>query len=82
MGTFIFIGYTISSLAFPRMADIYGRKSVFICFYTLHVLGMAAILFIPTYYAIYLGLFFVGLASTIRTVVAYIYSLEFIETSK
>jgi MFS family permease len=79
MGTSIFIGYTISSLAFPRMADVYGRKIVFNTFFLFHILGTVAILFTPTYYGIYLGLFMVGLASTIRTVVAYVYSLEFVE---
>ena len=80
MGTCIFIGYTVSSIVFPRMADLYGRKPLFTTIFLSHIIGTAAILFIPSYLSIYFGLFCVGLASTIRTVVAYVYSLEFFET--
>eukprot|EP00347_Sterkiella_histriomuscorum_P007109 403350227 len=82
MGTSIFVGYTISCFILPRMADTYGRKIIFRGFYVFHAIGMAIILFVPHQLAIYIGLFFVGSASTIRTSVGYVYGLEFIETSK
>ena len=82
MGTFVFVGYTFSSIIFPRMADIYGRKIIFRSFYIFHAIGTAIILFTPDYVGIYVGLFFVGAASTIRTSVGYVYGLEFIESSK
>jgi len=82
MGTVIFIGYTLSCLVLPRLADIKGRKFVFCGFYHFQVLGIAAILFLPSLYSIYLGLFMVGFAQGIRSSVGYVYALEFIETSK
>jgi MFS family permease len=81
MGTSIFLGYMLSSIMFPRMADIYGRKKLFTSFFLFHIIGTCLILFVPVYYGIYIGLFCVGLASTIRTVVAYVYSLEFFESN-
>ncbi len=78
----MFVGYTISSMILPRLADINGRKSTFRRFYVLQVIGMFTILFFPSYIGIYIGLFLVGSASTMRTAVGYVYSLEFIETSK
>ncbi|CDW91268.1 organic cation [Stylonychia lemnae] len=67
MGTCMFIGYTISSLILPRKADVYG---------------ISIILFVPYQIGIYVGLFCVGTASTIRTSVGYVYGLEFIESTK
>ena len=80
MGTSIFAGYTLSALIFPRMSDVIGRQKTFRRSFFLHVMGTAIILFAPSYYFIYLGLFLVGLASTVRTAVGYVYSLEFIMT--
>jgi len=82
IGTSMFIGYTISSLILPRKADIHGRKIIFRCFYIFHALGMSIILFVPHQIGIYIGLFCVGTASTIRTSVGYVYGLEFIESTK
>ncbi len=82
MGTLFFIGFTISCMIVPRLADIKGRRFTFIAFFHFHALGSAVMLFVPHYYAIYIGLFMVGIASAIRTSVGYIYSLEFIESSK
>ena len=78
----MFIGYTISSIVLPRMADLYGRKLIFRRFFIMHAIGIGLILFTPSYIGIYFGLMLVGAASTLRSAVGYIYSLEFIETSK
>ena len=82
MGTSMFVGYTASSIVLPRLADIYGRKVIFRGFFIMHSLGVGLIMFIPNYIAIYFGLFLVGSASTLRSAIGYVYSLEFIETSK
>lgn len=79
MGTMIFVGYTISAIIFPRMSDVIGRMLTFRRSFVIHVIGIGLILFVPSYYMIYVGLFLVGLASTVRTAVGYVYSLEFIE---
>ena len=80
MGTSFFIGYTLSSIIFPRLADIYGRKIIFVTIFPLHLIGTALILLIPSSYIIYIGLFLIGLGATIRTVVGYVYCLEFFES--
>jgi MFS family permease len=82
MGTTLFIGYTISCLILPRLADVHGRKAIFCGFYHFHAFGTATILFVPYQIGIYFGLFMVGVASAIRSSVGYVYALEFIETKK
>ncbi len=79
MGTVLFIGYTLSCLILPRLADIHGRKKIFCGFYHFHALGTAVILFLPSYIGIYIGLFMIGISSSIRSTVGYVYALEFIQ---
>lgn len=78
----IFLGYTFSALIFPRLSDVIGRKKTFCSGFLLHIAGLIIILYVPYRFAIYLGLFLVGVASTVRTAVGYVYSLEFIQIDK
>lgn len=57
-----------------------GRQKTFRIGFSINVLGIGCILFSSSYAYVILGLFLVGLASTVRTAVGYVYGLEFIET--
>ncbi len=82
MGTCIFTGYCISSLIFPRLADLYGRKTIFVRAFVLHISGLALVLFSPYQITIYIGLFIFGLATCVTKAVGYVYGLEFIPARK
>ena len=82
IGVSVAFGFALGSLIFPRMADIYGRQMIFRYFFPLHFIGIAIILWVHSIYGLYLGLFLIGLASTVRTVVAYVYALEFFQSQK
>lgn len=77
MGTILFIGLFLSSLIFPRLGDIHGRKPIFIKYFFIHVIGVLLITIAYNIYWIYIGLFLVGLGSSIRIAIGYVFVFEF-----
>lgn len=73
MGTVLFIGYALSCVILPRLADVHGRKLVMCGFNFFHGLGSFIILTFPSLLSIYIGLFMIGISAAIRTTVCYVY---------
>jgi MFS family permease len=79
MGTFIFLGFLVGAMIFPRLADIHGRKPIFRTYFLLHIVAIGTILFAPSLYFVYFGFLLLGLGSTVRTSVAFVHCLELME---
>ena len=77
LGMMIFIGWTISALFVPRIADLYGRKPTFIILMILQFAAILLLIFSGSYEVTATGLFFIGVCSVGRWTIGYIYLLEF-----
>lgn len=79
MGSVNFIGFTIGSLLFVRLADIYGRKPVVIIATLVTPLGIICLLlFGNSLIKIYIIFFIMGLSYSSRSSVSYLLGSEFI----
>lgn len=70
-----FAGWTITSL-FSRIGDVYGRKWPFVVFYTMTFIAYAGIMVATNLY-LTIGLFFLLGLSIGKSMIAYVYLLEF-----
>lgn len=77
IGSLFFFSSFISVMIFPRMADIYGRKYIFIFGLYLHTIILVCFLFIKTLSYVYLLVFIYGIAEGAKDYIAYIYLMEF-----
>ena len=57
LGMAIFLGWMLSSLVLPRLADLYGRKLVFVVNILLQLVALAIIIYAETYTSMLVGLF-------------------------
>jgi len=77
LGMMIFLGWTISAVIVPRLADIYGRKPTFIINYLVELLAVILMIYSRTFEIMAVALFLIGVCSAGRWTVTYIYLMEF-----
>ena len=78
LGTMYFIGWTITATWLPRFADLYGRKNLFKISQVCDTILFAALFMINDINAMLAFMFILGLLTSIRINVGYIYMTEFI----
>lgn len=76
IGSSFLIGCFFGSFIFPRAADIYGRKPVFIAGLVLYIMIVVPLIFCTNVYMAYFLLFIGGIAETGGYYVAYVYAIE------
>lgn len=81
-GSLFFIAVLVSSLVFTPLADRFGRRVICLCGLALTIVAQAAMLFSTSRNLTYALVFLLGLALPMRNFVGYIYSMEFLPTSK
>ena len=82
LGMMIFIGWMLASIVVPRIADIYGRKLVFVGNMLLQLVGLTLIIYAKSFSCILAGLFINGVCSAGRWTVTYVYLAEFLTEAK
>ena len=76
IGSMFFVGTFLGSFVLPRMADIYGRKPLFLIGLTLYICVVVALFFAKSLALLYILMFLGGVAETGRYYVAYVYCVE------
>lgn len=82
LGSSFISGCFIGSFFLSRLADIYGRKPIFIVGLCLQISVVIASLFCKSIYLAYLLLFLGGIGEVGRYYVAYVYNVEMMPTEK
>ena len=77
IGSMFFVGTFSGSFILPRMADIYGRKPLFLVGLSLYIIVVISLYFVKTLPLLYFLLFLGGISETGRYYVAYVYAIEF-----
>ena len=77
IGSMLFFGTFSGSFILPRMADIYGRKLLFLTGLGLYITVVIALYFVKSLLMLYFLLFVGGVSETGRYYVAYVYAIEF-----
>lgn len=76
IGSTFLIGTFVGSFVFPRLADIVGRKPIFMFGLVLYIIDTVGFIFCTNLYLCYFLLFIGGLAETGAYYVAYVYCVE------
>ena len=77
LGMMIFIGWTIAAVIVPRLADLYGRKPLYLQNLVLQTVACLLLVVSKTPQITGLGLFLIGICCAGRWTVTYIYLTEF-----
>ena len=78
IGAFYFVGWAATTTWMPRFADLYGRKNLFKISQVCDLLLFTAIFFADSLEAFTALMFLIGLVTSLRINVGYIYLIEFI----
>jgi MFS family permease len=78
IGSCFFIGCFIGSFILPRIADIKGRKPMFLLGLILYITCVLGLLFSKNKILMYFFLIIGGISETGRYYVAYVYAIEII----
>lgn len=73
-----FAGWALSAGFLPRMADIYGRRPIYMYSMIAHMAIYGAIILSRNLYLTIVLMFFLGMTSVARGAIGYLYTLEFI----
>jgi MFS family permease len=76
IGSCFFIGCFIGSFILPRIADIKGRKPMFLLGLILYIICVIGLLFSNNKILMYFFLIIGGISETGRYYVAYVYAIE------
>ena len=76
IGSSFFIGTFLGSFVLPRLADIYGRKLMFIVGLVLYIATVVGLIYAQDLYVLYGLLVMGGVSETGRYYVAYVYAVE------
>ena len=76
IGSCFFIGCFIGSFILPRLADVVGRKPIFLIGLTINVVSNVGLYFGSSKIVLYLFLILGGVGETGRYYVAYVYAVE------
>jgi MFS family permease len=77
LGTMFFAGAFVGSFFLPRLADIIGRRPIFMIGLSLYFCAVAGSIFCQNLYLCYFIIFVGGVAESARYYVAFVYCLEF-----
>jgi MFS family permease len=77
VGATFLIGICVGCLFVTKLADIYGRKPVYLLGLILNFVIIAVLMLVNSVIPIFVCLFFLGISITCRYYVGYSYSLEF-----
>jgi MFS family permease len=78
----MFLGWTLAAFVLPRLADIYGRRLVFMSSILLQSLIFFGLYFSSILYLTYVLMFFFGAAAVGRCSVSYLYLMEVLPKSQ
>ena len=78
LGTMIFSGWVVAAFFVPRISDLYGRKITFIVNMAVQSVAIVAMIVAKSYITMAVALFIVGLCSSARWTVSYVYLMEFL----
>lgn len=76
LGSVYFIGYVLTLLWLPKLADIHGRKELFTWGMVAQTICFTVIMFTKQYYVMIAAIFGFGFLASIRQVTGFIYFLE------
>ena len=76
IGSSFFLGTFLGSFILPRLADIYGRKAMFIVGLVLYIATVVGLILATDLYVLYALLVMGGVSETGRYYVAYVYAVE------
>ena len=76
IGSCFFVGTFIGSFILPRLADIYGRKLLFITGLVLYIATVVGLIMATQLNILYALLVLGGISETGRYYVAYVYAVE------
>jgi MFS family permease len=76
IGSSFFIGCFVGSFILPRIADIKGRKPMFLLGLFLYIICVLGLLFSTSKPLMYMFLVVGGISETGRYYVAYVYAIE------
>ena len=76
IGSSFFLGTFIGSFILPRLADIYGRKPIFITGLVLYITTVVGLIMATKLNTLYALLVLGGISETGRYYVAYVYAVE------
>ena len=82
IGSMQFVGWAIASIFIPRLADIYGRKWVYIGSMTLQLLSMVATFFSTSIVTTIVIMFFLGFSSVGRCAITFLYLMELLPQNR
>ena len=76
-----FVGWAIALLFLPRLADIYGRKKIFLAATSMNLTLMTVVLMTTSLNLMIATFFGLGVATSVRITVGYNYLIEFAPVS-
>lgn len=76
IGSCYFIGAFVGSFIIPRLADVVGRKPMFILGCVLYIISNVVTMFITDLNLLYATIILGGISETGRYYVAYVYAVE------
>ena len=76
IGSMFLLGAWIGSFILPRLADVKGRKPMFLIGLVLYIISVLGLLFSTNKYVMYVLLVLAGVSETGRYYVAYVYANE------
>lgn len=76
LGTAFWIGFVATMLWVPRLADVYGRKWLFVGGVVASAVCYTFVVFSQNFYLTIVAIFFFGVTNTIRTIIGYIFMTE------
>lgn len=76
LGSIYFIGYVLTLLWLPRLADVHGRKVLFTWGTFAQAILFTILMFTRQFYVMLVTIFAFGLLASIRQVTGFIYFLE------
>ena len=82
LGSLVFIGWAFATLFMPRLADIYGRKYVFLANQLLQSVAISVLIFTNSFKIAAGAMFCFGMCCSGRWNAAYIYLTEFLTEPK
>ena len=78
----IFLGWTLAALLIPRISDLYGRKRVFLVNMLVQLAAIILMIFCKSFALMSVALFVIGVCSSARWTVSYVYLMEFLTEPK
>jgi MFS family permease len=77
-----FVGWAISAFITPRLADIYGRKIIFLISMCIQLAALCGIYFSRNWIFTAVLMFIFGTGGVGRSSISYLYMQEFLPTNK